>query len=115
MGSGPVKAIMWSLLVVGLVGAGVGISELHVPWTVASLIVASVSGLVLLRIRADAHPELHSERRMLPADPPSPLLEPVRPPADVAAFQCERQQFRECVRCAGERGNAERTEAAALS
>ncbi|ABG93720.1 hypothetical protein OPAG_00464 [Rhodococcus opacus PD630] len=64
MGSGPVKAIMWSLLFVGLVGAGVGISELHVPWTVASLIVASVSGLVLLRIRADAHPELHSDRRM---------------------------------------------------
>ncbi|AOW93135.1 hypothetical protein BFN03_12055 [Rhodococcus sp. WMMA185] len=69
MGSGPVKAIVWSLLVVGLVGAGIGISELHVHVTVASLIVASVSGLVLLKIRADAHPELHSDRPMTVGEP----------------------------------------------
>ncbi|MEV0948148.1 hypothetical protein [Rhodococcus sp. NPDC049939] len=69
MRSNPVKAIVWSLLIVGLIGAGVGISELHVHWTVASLIVASVSGLVLLRIRADAHPELHRDRPMTVAEP----------------------------------------------
>ncbi|MCQ4121333.1 hypothetical protein [Rhodococcus tibetensis] len=65
MGTAPVKAIMWSLFVLGLVGASLGVSELHVYWTVASLIVASVSGLILLRIRADAHPELErTDRRM---------------------------------------------------
>lgn len=58
MGSVLVKVIIWGLFLSGLVGAGIGVSELHVHGTVASLIVASVSGLVLLRIRADAHPEL---------------------------------------------------------
>ncbi|MFZ2175545.1 MAG: hypothetical protein WAW17_16220 [Rhodococcus sp. (in: high G+C Gram-positive bacteria)] len=62
-----IKTVMWSVFVIGLVGAGVGVSELHVHWTVASLIVASVSGLILLRIRADAHPELDGVDRRIAA------------------------------------------------
>lgn len=58
MGSAAFKAIMWSLFAIGMIGAAIGIAELHVEWIVASLIVASVSGLVLLRVRADAHPEM---------------------------------------------------------
>lgn len=61
MGSVFLKAIMWSLFAIGLIGAGIGIAELHVEWIVASLIVASVSGLVLLRIRADSHPEMEMD------------------------------------------------------
>ncbi|NLE82251.1 MAG: hypothetical protein GX610_22265 [Rhodococcus sp.] len=58
MRSAVFKAVIWTLFAIGLIGAGLGIAELHVEWIVASLIVASVSGLVLLRIRADAHPEM---------------------------------------------------------
>lgn len=61
MGSAAFKIVMWSLFAIGLIGAGIGIAELHVEWIVTSLIVASVSGLVLLRIRADAHPEMHMD------------------------------------------------------
>lgn len=67
MGSATFKSFLWSLFIIGLVGAGIGVSALHVEWTVASLIVASVSGLVLLRIRADAHPELERPDRGMAA------------------------------------------------
>ncbi|NLU83933.1 hypothetical protein [Rhodococcus sp. HNM0569] len=62
MGIVTVKVVMWCLLVAGIVGFGVALSELHVEWSVASLIVASVSSLVLLRIRSDSHPEVEGDR-----------------------------------------------------
>ncbi|QNG18126.1 hypothetical protein G4H71_03375 [Rhodococcus triatomae] len=56
------KSVMWCLFVTGLVGFGIALSELHVEWSVASLIAASVSGLVLLRIRADSHLDFEHDR-----------------------------------------------------
>lgn len=49
------KSSMWSLFVIGIIGFGISLSETHVEWSVASLITASVSGLVLLRLRSDAN------------------------------------------------------------
>ncbi|MFD3810756.1 hypothetical protein [Rhodococcus sp. NPDC058639] len=51
------KALLWFALLIGLVGAGVAVYALHVHGAVGSLIVASVSGLVLLRLRAEAQSE----------------------------------------------------------
>ncbi|NLG54817.1 MAG: hypothetical protein GX542_04085 [Rhodococcus sp.] len=50
------KSAMWCLFAVGAIGFGFALAQTHVEWIVAALITASVSGLVLLRIRADAHP-----------------------------------------------------------
>ncbi|MEV0709038.1 hypothetical protein [Nocardia aurea] len=43
----------WVFFVAGLVGAVLGIAGLHVEITVAGLILACTSGLVLLKLRAD--------------------------------------------------------------
>ncbi len=46
------KIIVWAAFIAGLVGAGLGIAALHVEVAVFWLIVASTSGLVLLKFRA---------------------------------------------------------------
>lgn len=51
------KALLWFGLLAGLVGAGTAVYSLHVYGAVGSLIVASVAGLVLLRIRPEARDE----------------------------------------------------------
>lgn len=51
------KALLWLALLAGLVGAGVAVYALHVNGAVGSLIVASVAGLVLLRLRPEAQGE----------------------------------------------------------
>ncbi|UYP20128.1 hypothetical protein OED52_06185 [Rhodococcus sp. Z13] len=48
------KVLLWVALLAGLIGAGAAVYRLHVHATVAALIVASVAGLVLLRLRAEA-------------------------------------------------------------
>lgn len=53
MGAVVGKALLWCALVAGLVGAGVAVYSLHVYGAVGALIVASVAGLVLLRVRAE--------------------------------------------------------------
>ena len=49
------KRAVWIAFVLGLIGSGVGIVELHVQMAVFGLIVASISGLLLLKRRADMH------------------------------------------------------------
>jgi len=46
----------------GLVAAGVDLVELHVHATVRALIVASVSDLLVQRVRAESHGRLESRR-----------------------------------------------------
>ncbi|MCA1004091.1 hypothetical protein LCL87_00030 [Rhodococcus hoagii] len=65
MESAAVKFVLVSLFLAGLVSAGVGLAELHVYTTVAALIVASVSGLLLLRVRAESHGRLESRRSLV--------------------------------------------------
>jgi hypothetical protein len=48
------RVVAWALFLGGLVGAGLGIAELRVEVTVAGLILACTTGLVLLKLRADA-------------------------------------------------------------
>lgn len=48
------KALLWCALLAGVVGAAVAVNALHVNGAVASLIVAFVAGLVLLRLRPSA-------------------------------------------------------------
>nr|WP_068157673.1 hypothetical protein [Rhodococcus phenolicus] len=48
------KALLWCALLAGVVGAAVAVNALHVNGAVASLIVAFVAGLVLLRLRPAA-------------------------------------------------------------
>ncbi|GGK46806.1 hypothetical protein [Nocardia camponoti] len=43
----------WLLFVGGLVGAGIGIADLHVEIAVAGLILACTAGLTLLKLRTD--------------------------------------------------------------
>lgn len=64
MESTAIKFVLLSLFLVGLVVAGVGVAELHVHATVGALIVASVSGLLLLRIRAASHGRLEPRGRI---------------------------------------------------
>lgn len=47
------RILGWVFFVAGLVGAVLGIAGLHVEITVAGLILACTSGLVLLKLRAD--------------------------------------------------------------
>lgn len=56
------KVVLWCALLVGLIGAGVAVNALHVHGAVGSLIVASVAGLVLLRLRPAAQLEVEPER-----------------------------------------------------
>ena len=60
MGSAVSKVIGWCVFVVGLVGAAYGIVSLHVEMSVFWLIVASTSGLILLKMRAEAHGRLEA-------------------------------------------------------
>jgi hypothetical protein len=53
MGAFVGKALLWCALVVGLIGSGIAVYALHVNGAVGSLIVASVAGLVLLRLRPE--------------------------------------------------------------
>ncbi|QBJ97844.1 hypothetical protein ERC79_19285 [Rhodococcus sp. ABRD24] len=64
MGFAGTKYVLLSLFLAGLVGAGIGLSELHVHVTVAALIVAAVSGLLLLRIRAESHGRIEPRGRI---------------------------------------------------
>ncbi|MFZ2530719.1 MAG: hypothetical protein WAX14_24230 [Rhodococcus sp. (in: high G+C Gram-positive bacteria)] len=48
------KAVLWCALLAGVVGAVVAINALHVYGAVASLMVAFVAALVLLRLRPAA-------------------------------------------------------------
>lgn len=52
------KTIGWCVFVVGLVGAAIGIVQLQVELSVFCLIVASTSGLILLKMRAEAQGRL---------------------------------------------------------
>jgi hypothetical protein len=60
MASAVSKTIGWCIFVVGLVGAAIGIAQLQVELTVFCLIVASTSGLILLKMRAEAEGRLES-------------------------------------------------------
>ncbi|MEU5841772.1 hypothetical protein [Rhodococcus sp. NPDC047139] len=55
------KVLLWIALLGGLAGAVIALWTLHVNGVVASLIVASVTGLVLLRLRPEAHDESDSD------------------------------------------------------
>ncbi|WP_157573764.1 hypothetical protein [Nocardia jejuensis] len=48
------RSVAWLIFLGGVVGATLGIAELHVEITVAGLILACTAGLVLLKLRADA-------------------------------------------------------------
>ncbi|WP_241385163.1 hypothetical protein [Rhodococcus sp. CH91] len=48
------KVLLWIALLGGLAGAVIAVYSLHVNGAVASLIVASVAGLVLLRLRPES-------------------------------------------------------------
>ncbi|HEY5855934.1 MAG TPA: hypothetical protein VIW24_18295 [Aldersonia sp.] len=81
MGSAVSKVIGWCVFVVGLVGAAYGIVSLHVEMSVFWLIVASTSGLILLKMRAEAHGNLDpvqpAPRAQADANPtPAPAAEP---------------------------------------
>ena len=78
MGSAVSKVIGWCVFVVGLIGAAYGIVSLHVEMSVFWLIVASTSGLILLKMRAEAR---------LDAVEPAPRAQPeaTRAPAPHAA------------------------------
>jgi hypothetical protein len=58
------KSIGWCALIAGLIGAGIGIAWLQVVPAVLCLIVASVSGLILLKMRAE------EQGRLEPIDAP---------------------------------------------
>lgn len=58
MGSTVSKVFGWCVFVVGLIGAAYGIVSLHVEMSVFWLIVASTSGLILLKMRAEAQGRL---------------------------------------------------------
>lgn len=67
------KSIGWCAFGAGLVGAGIGIAWLQVVPAVLCLIVASVSGLILLKMRAESQGRLE------------PVGRPVREIADESA------------------------------
>ncbi|WP_051179331.1 hypothetical protein [Nocardia concava] len=50
------RVVAWLIFLGGLTGAVLGIAGLRVEITVAGLILACTAGLVLLKLRADAHP-----------------------------------------------------------
>ncbi|GAB2725755.1 hypothetical protein [Nocardia thraciensis] len=49
------RVAAWLIFLGGVVGAVLGIADLRVLITVAGLILACTAGLVLLKLRADAH------------------------------------------------------------
>ncbi|GAB3209081.1 hypothetical protein ACFXPR_29795 [Nocardia tengchongensis] len=51
----PARIAAWLFFLGGLTGAILGIAGLRVEITVAGLILACTAGLILLKIRADAH------------------------------------------------------------
>ena len=55
MGTTVSKSVCWSVFLVGLIGAAIGIAMLHAELAVFWLIVASTTGLILLKMRAEAH------------------------------------------------------------
>ena len=55
------KVLLWIALLGGLAGAVIAVRALHVNGLVASLIVASVTGLVLLRLRPEARDDSDSD------------------------------------------------------
>ena len=57
------KSLAWTLFAVGLIGTWVGVYDLGVETVVFGLIMSSISGLVLLHMRAEAMGRLdHSPR-----------------------------------------------------
>ncbi len=48
------KYVAWTMFVVGLIGTWVGVYDLGVETVVFGLIISSISGLVLLHMRAEA-------------------------------------------------------------
>lgn len=64
MGSAAIKVALLVLFLSGLVGAVLGVSGLQVHVIVAALIVASVSGLLLLGVRAESDDRLDRPRRV---------------------------------------------------
>ncbi|APA96097.1 hypothetical protein [Nocardia seriolae] len=49
------RVVAWLIFLGGLTGAVLGLAGLRVEITVAGLILACTAGLVLLKLRADAH------------------------------------------------------------
>ncbi|CAM2810801.1 hypothetical protein [Skermania piniformis] len=68
MGTTVSKSVCRVVFAVGLVGAAVGIAALHAQLAVFWLIVASTSGLILLKMRAE-----EQERRSAAIDRPQPI------------------------------------------
>ncbi|MEE2035263.1 hypothetical protein [Rhodococcus chondri] len=64
MGAVVGRALLKCALVAGLIGAGSAVYSLHVYGAVGALIVASVSGLVLLRVRSQARGESEADVAM---------------------------------------------------
>jgi hypothetical protein len=60
------KSIGWCAFSAGLIGAGIGIAWLQVIPAVLCLIVASVSGLILLKMRAEAQGRLEPVEESVP-------------------------------------------------
>lgn len=56
------KSVAWTLFVIGLVGTWVGVYDLGVETVVFGLIISSISGLVLLHMRAEAMGRLEHSR-----------------------------------------------------
>lgn len=74
MGTTVSKFISWCMFLTGITAAVMGIAELHVEVTVFGLIIASTSGMILLKMRAEACGRLdgldgleHSPRAMIGA------------------------------------------------
>lgn len=56
------KSLVWTLLLAGLVAAGIGIVQLFTELAVLGLIVAACAGLVLLQRRSGASAEAERAR-----------------------------------------------------
>lgn len=61
--------IAWTIMILGLVGAAIGIAELHVVFTVSALIVTAVAGMYLLARRTN---------RIYVSEPRTALRTPLR-------------------------------------
>ena len=68
------KSLGWCLFCIGIVGAVIGIAELRVELVVFCLIVASTSGLILLKMRAEAHGRLDGIETLEPRRAPSAMV-----------------------------------------
>lgn len=57
-----VKFIAWSILILGVVGAAIGIAELNVVYAVYSLIIVALAGMFLLKQKSVAATRVERRR-----------------------------------------------------